>query len=155
MLVEGIAQLVRAERLMEQGMSAAEALAQSRPRGDLTPVDPDPGCWDAAGNALRDMFSSAVLTSCGSELVGVPLETMQRLAGAFVVASEVGSLQDAAIGLQQARGATKIQALQRGRSERKLVEDAKGQKEVDSKARPGPLHNSMCRLDMDSSLRLS
>eukprot|EP00439_Symbiodinium_sp_Y106_P071235 s1645_g12.t1 len=76
MLVEGVAQLVRAERLMELGTSAAEALAQqpsliespaASGARDLTPIDvPDVGSgfWDAAGSTLQDMISNAVVTSC-------------------------------------------------------------------------------------------
>lgn len=126
-LVENLAQLVRAERLMEQGIPVDEALARGLQRGDLTPVDPETTSWDAAGNALREMFSSAV-DSCGVTPVDIaPLETMQRLAGALVIASEVNSLQDAAAILQQEKAAVKIQALQRGRSERKVGEESRSQ----------------------------
>jgi len=130
-LVENLAQLVRAERLMEQGIPVDEALARVPQRGDLTPVDPETTSWDAAGNTLREIFSSAV-DSCGATPVDVaPLETMQRLAGALVIASEVDSLQDAAAILQQEKAAVKIQALQRGRSERKVGEESRSQSKAD------------------------
>lgn len=131
-LVEGIAQLVRTERLMEQGIPVAEALARGPPpRGDLTPVDPETASWDAAGTTLRDIFSSAVDTSCGPPVDIAPLDTMQRLAGALMIASEMSSLEDAAAILQQEKAAVKIQALQRGRSERKLAEEGRGQSKAE------------------------
>lgn len=131
-LVEGIAQLVRAERLMEQGIPVAEALARGPPpRGDLTPVDPETASWDAAGTTLREIFSSAVDTSCGPPVDVAPLDTMQRLAGALMIASEMSSLEDAAAILQQEKAAVKIQALQRGRSERKVAEEGRGQSKAE------------------------
>ena len=36
-----------------------QALARGLQRGDLTPVDPETNSWDAAGNTLREIFSSA------------------------------------------------------------------------------------------------
>lgn len=131
-LVEGIAQLVRAERLMEQGIPVAEALARGPPpRGDLTPVDPETASWDAAGTTLQEIFSSAVDTSCGPPVDIAPLDTMQRLAGALMIASEMSSLEDAAAILQQEKAAVKIQALQRGRSERKLAEEGRGRSKAE------------------------
>ena len=50
----------------------------------------------------------------------VDLEAMQRLA--ILVATEVGGFHEAAALLREEKAAVKIQALQRGRSERKLAE---------------------------------
>lgn len=52
----------------------------------------------------------------------VDLEAMQRLAGAILVATEVGGFHEAAALLREEKAVVKIQALQRGRSERKLAE---------------------------------
>jgi len=156
MLVEGVAQLVRAERLMELGTSAAEALAQqpsliespaasgARAAGDLTPIDvPDvgSGSWDAAGSTLQDMISNAVVTSCTAlgdatnEAAGSSpdaeralLELKQRLAGSIIVAAHSGQLDQAAKVLAEDAAAKKIQALQRGKSARTLVQQEKAEK---------------------------
>ncbi|CAE7464038.1 unnamed protein product, partial [Symbiodinium microadriaticum] len=156
MLVEGVAQLVRAERLMELGTSAAEALAQppslaestaasgARAAGDLTPIDvPDvgSGSWDAAGSTLQDMISNAVVTSCTAlgdgtnEAAGSApdaerdwLELRQRLAGSIIVAAHSGQLEQAAKVLSEDAAAKRIQALQRGKSARTLVQQEKAEK---------------------------
>ena len=73
LLLQGTEQLLRAERLLEQGAPVEEA---------LWPTE----AWEAAGQALQELFAMAV----GQE------ELMQRLAGAILVASEAGSFREAA-----------------------------------------------------------
>ncbi|CAJ1390724.1 unnamed protein product [Effrenium voratum] len=130
LLVEGIAQLVRAERLMEMGMSVDEALARQI-RRDPTPVDPEDS-WDAAGHALHAMISTAVVASCSSmEATASPavdrslLDVMQRLAGALVVASGAGQLEEDLFQQKEEAAAVRIQARERGRKDREAVQQKK------------------------------
>jgi len=70
LVVEGVADLIRAERLMEQGVSTSEALRLDRgdslgrsPTPILADDDEEASAWATAGSTLSQMLSTAVVTS--------------------------------------------------------------------------------------------
>eukprot|EP00931_Biecheleriopsis_adriatica_P030663 TRINITY_DN18056_c0_g1_i1.p1 TRINITY_DN18056_c0_g1~~TRINITY_DN18056_c0_g1_i1.p1 ORF type:complete len:537 (+),score=103.78 TRINITY_DN18056_c0_g1_i1:77-1687(+) len=142
-LIEAVAQLVRAERLMEQGVSFAEALTPSTPAADglLTPVFTEASqMWDEAGHALEDILSMAVTSSTSHPLEEVSRsveEIRQHVAGMLLVASRTGAFEKALDVMRQEpsppdteaerMAALKIQAIQRGKLGRQRVEKEKGQ----------------------------
>ncbi|CAJ1421269.1 unnamed protein product [Effrenium voratum] len=131
-LTRQVCYLCRAEQLMEYGASVEQALQNAEPREVLTPIgDAEEDAedkWAASAQHLEAIFSDAV---DAHEMEGVKVKLGQQLVAAYMEDGLTPARWQEEEEAAQAEAAKRIQAIQRGRQQRK---DAKPSKKAPSKA---------------------